>query len=262
MKTKEKLFLKRITNRKEPIVCLTAYSKNIAIIVDEFADIILVGDSLGPVIYGYDSTRDVSLDMMINHGKAVVRNSKKAIVIVDMPFGSYEHSKYEALKNAKLILKETGAFGVKVEGGNEISETIKYLVKNQVNVMGHIGMLPQKIKNGLFRVYGESEKEKKKIKNDAESIVSSGIFAVVIEATKETLVREIIKDITIPTIGIGASSECSGQVLVTEDILGMTNFNAKFIKKYSDLNKVIKSSIKKFACDVKSKKYPQKKHLY
>lgn len=262
MNTKNKFFLNRLINHKRPIVCLTAYCKNIASLVDQFADIILVGDSVGPVLYGYKSTREVTLDMMINHGKAVVNNSKNAIVIIDMPYGSYEKSKHLAWKNARLILRKTGAFGVKVEGGIEISETIKYLVQKKINVMGHLGMLPQKIKNKQFKVYGQNDKEKKKIKNDATSLVESGVFAIVFEATKEKLVNEIIKDINIPTLGIGASSNCSGQVLVTEDILGLTNFNAKFIKKYIDLNKKIKSSIRKFSSDVRSKKYPQKKHLY
>ena len=262
MNIKNKFFLNNLVNKKRPIVCLTAYCKNIANLVDQFADIILVGDSVGPILYGFKSTREVSLDMMINHGKAVVNNSKNAIVIIDMPYGSYEKSKHLALKNASLILKKTGAFGLKLEGGIEISETIKYLVKNKINVMGHIGMLPQKIKNNQFKVYGKSDAEKKKFKLDAISLVNSGVFAIVIEATKEELVNEIIKDINIPTLGIGASSNCSGQILVTEDILGLTNFNAKFVKKYIDLNKKIKSSIRKFSIDVKSKKYPQKKHLY
>ena len=262
MNIKNKFFLNNLVNKKRPIVCLTAYCKNIANLVDQFADIILVGDSVGPILYGFKSTREVSLEMMINHGKAVVNNSKNAIVIIDMPYGSYEKSKHLALKNANLILKKTGAFGVKLEGGIEISETIKYLVKKKINVMGHLGMLPQKIKNNQFKVYGKSDSEKKKFKRDAVSLVNSGVFAIVIEATKEKLVNEVIKDINIPTLGIGASSNCSGQILVTEDILGLTNFNAKFVKKYNDLNKKIKSSIRKFSIDVKSKKYPQKKHLY
>ncbi len=259
---KKKKILNDIFNLKRPIVCLTAYTKNIANIADQYADIILVGDSVGPVIYDLKSTRDVSLDMMINHGKAVVKNAKKAIVIVDMPFGTYEKSKDIAIRNAKLIIKKTGAFGVKVEGGEEISNTIKYLVNNGIFVMGHLGMLPQKIKNNVHKVYGKNKKEVSKIIRDARSIANSGVFSVVIEATKESLVRELISEIKVPTIGIGASLHCSGQILVTEDILGLTDFKSKFIKKYSNLNDKIKTSLKKFHNDVVKRKYPQKKHLY
>ena len=255
--------IKNLKKQKIPIVCISAYTKPVAKIIDQFVDIILVGDSLGTVLYGFESTREVSLDMMINHGRAVVNGSKNSIVIVDMPYGSYEKSKHLALKNAKNLLKLSGADGVKLEGGIEISKTISYLVKNNINVMGHIGMLPQKIKKIRdYKIFGRKKDDEKKIIEDALSLEKSGVFSIVIEATLKQLADKIISKIDIPTIGIGASENCLGQILVLDDIIGLTDFDAKFIKKYSNVKKNITEAIRKYSCDVREKKFPRKTNLY
>jgi len=250
-----------LKNIKTPILCLTAYTAPIAKIVDKYADIILVGDSVGPVLYGFNSTRGVTLDMMINHASAVVKNSKNSIVVVDMPYGSYERSKYLALKNAKRILEESGASAVKLEGGKLIFDIIKYLTENKINVMGHIGMLPQ-LQNGNYTVYGKKKIEKVEIFEDLELLQRAGVFCIVIECTIKTLVDKLIKKAKVPIIGIGASPKCSGQIIVTEDVIGMTEFNSKFLKKYSNVKKKIDDAISKFSLDVKKKKYPTKDHCY
>ncbi len=258
---KKKDFLKKFSKKKSPICCLTAYTANIAKIVDKYADIILVGDSVGPVLYGFKSTREVTMEMMIEHAKAVVKNSVKSIVVVDMPFGTYENGKKTALKNARKILDLTGAHAVKLEGGESISKTIKYLTSNKINVMGHLGMLPQKM-NGRYRVYGKKDSEKKKLKKDFKLLEDAGVFSIVIECTLKSLVDEILQKKKVPTIGIGASDNCDGQILVTDDLIGMTDFESKFLKKYSRINNSIEVSIKKFCNDVKNKRYPKSNYLY
>lgn len=263
MKLKRRKTINDILKQKNSLVCLTAYTKPIAQIIDKFTDIILVGDSVGPVLYGYKSTRGVTLDMMIRHGKAVVESTKNSLIIIDLPFGSYEKKKELAYKNASMLIKETGATGIKLEGGEEIVPTVKYLVERGLNVMGHVGMKPQlAVSSSDYKVYGKKEIERKKIFKDVVALENSGAFSIVIEATIENISREITKLITIPTIGIGATIKCTGQILVTEDLIGHTNFKAKFLKKYGKLNKYIELAVKNYCDDVKKKKFPSVKHVY
>jgi len=261
LNTQRSFLESRLKKIQLPIVCLTAYTAPIARIVDKYADIVLVGDSVGPVLYGYKSTREVDIETIVRHATAVVKNVRKSIVVVDMPFGTYENSKRKALKNAKRILFESGATAVKLEGGEDIFEIIKHLTKNNINVMGHIGMLPQSLK-GKYRVYGKTTKEKKQFFRDFEYLKSTEVFAIVVECTIKSLVDKIIKECNIPIIGIGASFNCQGQVLVTEDILGLTEFDAKFLKKYANLKKIIHLSINTFLKDVKNRKYPKNSNCY
>jgi len=256
----KRISLKKII-RKSSIVCLTAYTAPIARVVDEFADIILVGDSVGPVLYGFRSTREVNLEMMIRHAKSVVENSENAYIVVDMPYGTYEKSKHKALQNAREIISRTGAMAVKLEGGEKIHKTIKFLTQNKIMVMGHLGMLPQSLK-GDPKVYGRKKEERKKLLKDLVLLENAGVFSVVIECTIKSLVDEVIDLSNLPIIGIGASSRCKGQIVVTEDILGMTEFNSKFLKKYLEFIKIASKSIKEFTNDVKNKKYPKKKQCY
>ncbi len=257
----KKISLTDLQNKKGKLVCLTAYTAPIAKLIDKFTDIILVGDSLGPVLYGFKSTRDVTLDIIINHAKSVVKHAKRSFVVVDMPYGTYENSKEVALKNAKKIIRETKADGVKLEGGEKIHKTINFLTKNDIVVMGHIGMLPQSIK-GKPTVFGKKKEEKKQIADDLKFIEKAGVFAVVVECTLESVVSSLMNKKNVPIIGIGASKKCDGQILVTEDILGMTNLKSKFIKKYLDFNNLATSAIKKYSKEVDSLKYPSKKHCY
>ena len=246
---------------KKRLVCLTAYTAPMAELIDKFTDIILVGDSLGPVLYGYKTTREVSLDMIINHAKAVVKKSKTSFVVVDMPYGTYEHSKSVALRNAKEIIRNSGADAVKLEGGYKIHKTIHHLTKNKIKVMGHLGMLPQSIK-GKPTVYGKKKTEKIQIIEDLKLIEKAGVFAIVIECTLESLVNKLIEIKKVPLIGIGASKKCEGQILVTEDILGITKFRSRFLKKYMDFDSDAKNAISKFSKEVNNYKYPTKKHCY
>ena len=257
---KKRISLNQII-RKSSIVCLTAYTAPIARLVDKFADIILVGDSVGPVLYGYKSTREVNLEMMIRHAKSVVENSKNAFIVVDMPYGTYERSKHDALKNARRIISMTGAMAVKLEGGEKIHKTIKFLTENNIIVMGHLGMLPQSLK-GRPKVFGRKKQERKKLLKEIVLLENAGVFSVVIECTLKSLVDEVIALSELPIIGIGASSRCKGQVVVTEDILGMTEFNPKFLEKYLKFAKVAQKSIKQFTTEVKNKKYPKKNQCY
>ena len=245
---------------KQKIVSLTAYSKNIASILDNFCDIILVGDSLGSVLYNYKSTREVSLDMMIEHSKSVRMVISKSLMIVDMPYNTYRN-KAEALKNCKKVMKETKCDGVKLEGGLRIKEIVKHLIKNKIPVLGHLGITPQTVR-GKFKSKGKSVRERNRLLSDAELLEKSGAFAIVLECVKSDLSKEITRKVTIPTIGIGSSNNCDGQILVTDDILGLTQSKIKFVKKYIDLRRYIREGISKFAKEVKSKKYPSKKYSY
>ena len=242
--------IKEIINRKgkKPIVCLTAYSKAIAEILDKKCDIILVGDSLGMVLYGMTSTREVTLDMMINHAKSVKMGVKKSILVVDMPYQTYNNKK-EAYKNAKKIIQSTQCDALKLEGGKKIINIIRYLVKKDIPIMGHIGLLPQSEK-GKFKFKGKTEIERKKIFQDAKLLSESGAFAIVIECVEQNLAAAITRSILVPTIGIGASQECDGQILVTDDLVGLSNFSPKFLKKYSNLKKIISKSVLRFRKDV------------
>ena len=263
MGIKKKNKIKIFCKQKRPLVCLTAYNKNMTTILDPFCDLLLVGDSLAMVLYGETSTNNVSLQTMIEHGKSVVKGCSKSIIIVDMPKGTYEVSAIVALKNAKKILKETGCDGVKLEGGVKISHTIKLLVKNKIPVMGHIGLMPQQVKHPKnYKVKGRSLDEQELIINDLKAVEKAGAFSVVIEAVTEKLANKLTKLSKIKTIGIGASKKCDGQILVTEDLLGFFSKNAKFVKKYADISGFISKAIKKFKSDVIKRKFPSKKNVY
>ena len=257
--------MKKINNiirskNKSKIVCLTAYSKNIAEEVDKYVDIVLVGDSLGSVLYNYSTTRKVTLTEMINHSKSVRLGVKKSLMVVDMPFKTYT-SKNIALKNAKKIIKETKCDAVKLEGGKKIIKQIKFLIKNKIPVMGHLGLLPQSVK-GKFKSKGKTTREIKQLMSDALLLQKSGVFAIVLECVKTPIAKQITNDLKIPTIGIGSSVHCDGQVLVTDDLIGLNQTNIKFVKKFLNVKKYINSGLRKFALEVKSKKYPTKKHSY
>ena len=257
--------MKKIKNiikkkNKTKIICLTAYSKNIAEEVDKYVDIVLVGDSLGSVLYNYSTTRKVTLTEMINHSKSVRLGVKKSLMVVDMPFKTYT-SKNIALKNAKKIIKETKCDAVKLEGGKKIIKQIKFLIKNKIPVMGHLGLLPQSVK-GKFKSKGKTTREIKQLMSDALLLQKSGVFAIVLECVKTPIAKQITNDLKIPTIGIGSSVHCDGQVLVTDDLIGLNQTNIKFVKKFLNVKKYINSGLRKFALEVKSKKYPTKKHSY
>ena len=245
---------------KSKIVCLTAYSKNIAKIIDKHTDLILVGDSLGSVLYNFKSTRSVTLDMMIKHSKSTRQGISNSLMIVDMPFNTYNNPT-QALKNCKKVMKLTKCDGVKLEGGLKIIKIIKLLVKNKIPVMGHLGILPQSTK-GKFKSKGKSTKEKKEIIRDSKLLEDAGVFSMVLECVEKKLAKEITNSITIPTIGIGSSNNCDGQVLVTDDVLGLTDTKIKFVKKFANIKKVISFGVKKFKKEVQSKKYPTKKYSY
>ena len=244
---------------KSKIVCLTAYSKNIASILDNHCDLILVGDSLGSVLYNYKSTRQVSLDTMIEHSKSVKLGIKKSLMVVDMPHNTYRSSK-EALKNAKMIMSKTKCDAVKLEGGKKVAQIIKVLVKNKIPVMGHLGVLPQSAKN--FRFKGKNISEQNKILSDAKLLETVGVFSIVLECVETSLAKMVTKKINIPTIGIGASNKCDGQVLVTDDLIGLNSINFRFVKKYSNIRNEIKKAVSKYSKDVRNKKFPLKKHSY
>ena len=244
---------------KSKIVCLTAYSKNIASILDDHCDLVLVGDSLGSVLYNYKSTRQVSLASMIEHSKSVKLGIKKSLMVVDMPHNTYRSSK-EALKNAKLIISKTKCDAIKLEGGKKIIPIIETLVKNKIYVMGHLGVLPQSAKN--FRFKGKKIIERNKILNDAQLLESVGVFSIVLECVETSLAKLITQKINIPTIGIGASNNCDGQVLVTDDLIGLNPINFRFVKKYSNLRSEIKKAVSKYSKDVRNQKFPSKKQSY
>tara|TARA_A100001011_G_C14209849_1_gene799398 strand:+ start:74 stop:850 length:777 start_codon:yes stop_codon:yes gene_type:complete len=254
--------IKKIINKKNnsKIVCLTAYSKNFAEEADKYADIILVGDSLGSVLYNYNTTRKVTLTNMIDHSKSVRQGVKKSLMVVDMPFNTYK-SKNLALKNAKKIIRETKCDAVKLEGGKNIIEQVKYLIKNKIPVMGHLGLLPQTNK-GQFKSKGKTNSEKKKLINDSLLLQKYGVFSIVLECIKTSTAKQITQKLKIPTIGIGSSIYCDGQVLVTDDLVGLNDTKIKFVKKFVNIRKYLSFGIKRFASEVRSKKYPLKKHSY
>ena len=256
-----KQLIRKILNKKNktPIACLTAYTKITARIADKYCDVILVGDSLGMVLYGMKSTRDVKLDTMILHAKTVKKFARKSLVVFDMPYKTYLN-KSTAYNNAKKIIKLTRCDAIKLEGGIEIVNIIKHLTSKGIPVMGHVGLLPQTSKK--FKVKGRGATQKNKIFNDAIAISHSGAFAIVIECVVEDLAKKITTTIDIPTIGIGASKYCDGQILVTEDILGLSDFTPKFVKKYVNLNKVIENAVKNYVKDVKMKRFPSIKNVY
>jgi 3-methyl-2-oxobutanoate hydroxymethyltransferase len=247
----------------EPIVCLTSYHAHTARIVDAHCDVILVGDSLGMVMHGLETTVPVTLEMMILQGHAVMRGSKRALVVVDMPFGSYETSKEQAFTNAARVMKETGCGAIKVEGGKRMAETIAFLAERGVPVMGHVGLTPQAINTiGSFRAQGRDETDWARIEEDALSVSQAGAFSVVIEAVAEPLARKLTSAVPIPTIGIGASPACDGQILVLEDMLGLSSRVPKFVKRYGTLGPGIEKAVADYAAEVRSRAFPGPEHVY
>jgi len=244
---------------KIPITCLTAYSKTIAEILDKYCDIILVGDSVGMSLYGMSSTREIKIDTMLLHGKTVKRFAKKSLVVFDMPYKTYEN-KNKAYHNAKKIINLTKCDAVKIEGGKKKIGIIKHLVNKGIHVMGHIGLLPQSSLN--YKTKGKSESQKNSILKDAIALSKAGVFAIVIECVVESLAKKITKSVSVPTIGIGASKHCDGQILVIDDMIGLSNFNPKFVKKYSNVKKSIENAVKNYCNEVKKRKFPTNQHIY
>jgi 3-methyl-2-oxobutanoate hydroxymethyltransferase len=246
-----------------PIVCLTAYTAPVAEILDEHCDLLLVGDSVGMVVHGLPNTVGVTLEMMILHGQAVMRTAKRAMVVVDMPFGSYEGAPETAYANAARIMKETGAQAVKVESGPTVVETIEYLVKRGIPVMGHVGLRPQAVNvDGGFKAKGKAGEERARILEEAKATAAAGAFAVVVEGVAEGLAREITDAIDVPTIGIGASAGCDGQILVTDDMLGLFDWTPKFVRRYGDLKNEIGKAVAGYAEDVRARRFPGPAEIY
>tara|TARA_B100000795_G_scaffold213806_1_gene167480 strand:- start:498 stop:1277 length:780 start_codon:yes stop_codon:yes gene_type:complete len=253
--------IKKILNKKNKskIVCLTAYSKNVALILDNHCDIVLVGDSLGSVLYNFKTTKSVSLEAMIQHSKSVRLGVKKALMVVDMPYNTYRTPK-EALKNARQIISKTKCDAIKLEGGKKIISIIKNLVKNKIPVMGHLGILPQTEKKFTFK--GRELSERNRILKDAKLLEEAGTFSIVLECIETMLSKKITQQLRIPTIGIGSSVNCDGQVLVTDDLIGLNQTKLKFVKKYVNLNKIINDAVKKYKLDVIKKKFPKIKQSF
>lgn len=249
--------------RGEPIVALTAYHAHTAAIADRHCDFLLVGDSLGMVMHGFETTVPVPLDLMIMHGRAVVRGARHALVVVDMPFGSYEESPAVAFRNCARVMKETDCGAVKIEGGRRMAETIRYLVDRGIPVMSHIGLTPQSVNViGGFRAQGRHRDEWAAIEEDAREVAEAGAFAIVLEAITEPLAARITAAVPIPTIGIGASSSCDGQILVMEDMLGISPRVPRFVKKFGKVGEAIEGAIRDYAEDVRKRAFPTPEHTY
>ena len=244
---------------KTKIVSLTAYSKNVASILDNYCDIILVGDSLGSVLYNYKSTKEVTLNTMIEHSKSVRMGIKKSLMIVDMPHNTYRNPK-EALKNAKQIMKKTRCDGVKLEGGKKIYETVKTLVKNKIPVMGHLGLLPQSDKT--FKFKGKNELERNNIFRDALLLEKAGVFSIVLECVESSLAKLVTQSLNILTIGIGSSKYCDGQILVFDDLIGLNPTSYRFVKKYANIRNDISKAVLNYSKEVRKIKFPNKKNSY
>ena len=248
---------------KTPIVCLTAYTAPMATILDEHCDVLLVGDSVGMVVHGLPNTVGVTLDMMILHGQAVMRGSKKAMVVIDMPFGTYEGSPERAFQNAVRVMQETGAHAIKVESGPTISETVAYLTRRGIPVMGHVGLRPQAVlAEGGFRAKGRTDEERLRVMAEAEATADAGAFAVVVEGVAEGLAREITEALEVPTIGIGASAACDGQILVVDDMLGLFDWTPRFVRRYADLRSEISRAAAAYAQDVRARAFPAEAETY
>lgn len=253
----------RARKRQEPLVMLTAYTARMAELLDPHCDALLVGDSLAQTIYGLPSTVPVTLDMMIAHGAAVVRGSRRALIVVDMPFGSYEESPEQAFRSAARIMKETGAGAVKLEGGQSMAPTVAYLSARGIPVMGHVGLTPQAVNIlGGYGARGRGEAEYARIAADAAAVADAGAFALVIEGVVEPLAASITEAVACPTIGIGASARCDGQVLVVDDMLGMFERTARFVKRYDDLAGRIQQAAQSYAGEVRARTFPESAHLY
>jgi 3-methyl-2-oxobutanoate hydroxymethyltransferase len=247
----------------KPVVCLTCYHAHTARLLDEHVDLMLVGDSVGMVMHGMENTLGVTLDMMILHGQAVMRGCKHALVVVDMPFGSYEESPQVAFRNAARVMAETGCQAVKFEGGARMAETIHYLTDRGIPVMGHIGLTPQRIQIfGGFKTQGRTEAEWPAIEADAAAVAEAGAFSVVLEGMAEPLAAKITREIAIPTIGIGASAQCDGQILVMEDMLGLNPNPPKFVRQYASMGADIEAAVKAYATEVRSRAFPGKENVY
>jgi 3-methyl-2-oxobutanoate hydroxymethyltransferase len=246
-----------------PIVSLTSYHAHTAALLDKHCDLILVGDSLGMVMHGLETTIPVTLDMMILQGRAVMRGSRRALVVVDMPFGSYEASREQAFMSAARIMKETGCGAIKLEGGKRMADTIAFLVERGIPVMGHVGLTPQSINAlGGFRTQGRDPSDWRPIEDDARAVADAGAFAVVLEAMAEPLAAKITREIAIPTIGIGASAACDGQILVLEDMLGLSPRVPKFVKRYGDLGPAIDRAVADYAAEVRERRFPAADNVY
>lgn len=264
-----RLTVPRIRARKkdgvteEPIVMLTAYTARQAQLLDTHCDILLVGDSLAQVIYGLESTVPVTLEMMANHAAAVVRGSYHSVVVVDMPFGSYEASKEQAFESASFLLKQSGAAAVKLEGGEAMAETVAFLNQRGIPVMGHVGLTPQAVNVlGGYAARGRSDSEAEKIVSDAKALDDAGAFAIVIEGVVEPIAIEATKAVSCPTIGIGASAQCDGQVLVTDDMLGMFDRVPRFVKQYEDIAGIIEKTVATYAEEVRARSFPSEEQTY
>jgi 3-methyl-2-oxobutanoate hydroxymethyltransferase len=246
-----------------PVVCLTAYTAPVAQIADPHCDILLVGDSLGMVVHGLPSTIGVTLEMMILHGRAVQRGSTRALIVIDLPFGSYEQSPEQAFRTASQVLAETGAGAVKLEGGQHMAATIAFLVARGVPVMAHVGLTPQAVNVlGGYKVQGRAG-DADRVRADAQAVARAGAFSVVVEKVPERLAREISGEIAIPTIGIGASAACDGQVLVVDDMLGLfTGFHPKFVKRYAELGRLAGDAVAAYAEDVRARRFPGPEHVF
>jgi 3-methyl-2-oxobutanoate hydroxymethyltransferase len=261
----KRLTAPQITARKggEPLVCLTAYTAPVAEILDEVCDLLLVGDSVGMVLHGLPNTVGVTMEMMILHGQAVMRASKRALVVVDLPFGAYEGPKEVAYANAVRLLKETGCQAVKVEAGPTVAETIAYLVRRGVPVVGHVGLRPQAVNvEGAFRAKGRTSDERARVVAEAEATADAGAFAIVVEGVAESLAREITEGVPVPTIGIGASAGCDGQILVTDDMLGLFDWTPKFVRRYASLKGEIERAARAYAEDVRARRFPGAAETY
>jgi len=261
----KRLTVPAIRQRKgtEPLVMLTAYTVRMAQLLDAHCDMLLVGDSLGQVIYGLPTTVPVTLEMMAAHGAAVVRGSYHAVVVIDMPFGSYEVSPEKAFENAAWLLKQTGAAAVKLEGGTAMARTVAFLSERGIPVMGHVGLTPQAVNAlGGYGARGRTEAEAAKILADATAIADAGAFGIVIEGVVEPIAIAITRAVACPTIGIGASARCDGQVLVVDDMLGMFERTAKFVKRFDDLSGRISAAVETYAADVRSRTFPGPDQVY
>ncbi len=261
----ERLGAEDLRKRKgaEPVVCLTAYTAPIAKLLDPHCDMLLVGDSLAMVVYGLPGTVGVDLVTMIRHGAAVMRASERACVVVDMPAGSYEGAVSDAVANASRVLAETGAQAVKLEGGTEMAETIAAMVAAGIPVVGHVGLLPQRAgAEGGFRIKGKDDTEARAVVADAEAVAAAGAFALVVEGTIEPVAREITERVDIPTIGIGASPACDGQILVIDDVIGLfTEFQPKFVRRYGDVADTVGEAARAYAADVRARRFPGPEHV-
>jgi 3-methyl-2-oxobutanoate hydroxymethyltransferase len=248
---------------KEPLVCLTAYDAPTAALLDDHCDLLLVGDSVGMVVHGLPNTVGVTLEMMILHGQAVMRGAKRAMVVVDMPFGSYEGGKEQAYANCARVMKETGAQAIKLESGPTVPQTIAYLVERGIPVMGHVGLRTQAVlTEGGFKAKGKTEAERLRVMAEAEATADAGAFAVVIEGVAAGLAGEITRAISVPTVGIGASAECDGQILVTPDMLGLFDWTPKFVRRYGDIRGHISTGVAAYADDVRARRFPAEVETY